>query len=122
MVKGRRTNIAVRQPEVRAVQDVENLGAELELLRFCHPEILKRSEVPIGVSRTDIHVAAFRAELPRVGYRIKSLVSTGVEPGAYCTRPVIGIADEIGSLRGEAGDLRRAALCRDVVRVEDRKR
>ena len=90
--------------------------------RFRHLEILKGSEVPVGISRADIHVAAFRAELPRVGYGIESLVSAGVEPRVDLAGPVIGVADEIGPLGGEAGDLRRAALRRNVVRVEDRKR
>src|SRR3984957_2462725 len=79
MVERWRTDVAVGQPEVRAVQDVKQLCTELELLRFCHFEILERSEVPVGISRTDIHVAAFRAKLPRVGCGIESMVSAGVE-------------------------------------------
>ena len=73
MVECRRTDVAVRQKEVRAVQDVKQLRAELELLRFGHFEILKGGEVPVGIPRTDIHVAAFRAKLSRVGCGIKSL-------------------------------------------------
>src|SRR5580698_6378369 len=119
MVECWRTDVAVGQIEVRAVQDVKHLRAELELLRFSHPEIPKGGEVPVGISRAGIHVAAFRAELPRIGYRIKSLVGAGVEPCADLARPVIGVADEIGSLRGESGDLRRTALRRNVVRIED---
>ena len=77
MVECRRTDVAVRQKEVRAVQDVKQLRAELEMLRFGHFEILKGGEVPVGISRTDIHVAAFRAKLSRVGGGIESLKSAG---------------------------------------------
>ena len=51
--------------------------------RFCHLEILKRREVPVGISRAEIYVAAFGAELPGVGCGIKPLESAGVEPRAH---------------------------------------
>src|SRR5579884_13965 len=66
MVEGRRTDIRVGQSEVRAVQDIKQLRSELELRRFCHLEILQGSEIPVSITRSDIHVAAFRAKLPRV--------------------------------------------------------
>src|SRR6516165_4746950 len=54
IVECRRTDVGVGQSKVRAVQDVKQLGAELELLRFRHFEVLKCSEVPVGISRADI--------------------------------------------------------------------
>src|SRR6202041_2269465 len=111
MVEGRRTDVTVGQPEIRAVQDVKQLRAELQLFRFCHLEILKRREVPVGITRADIHVAAFGAKLPRVGCGIESLESAGVEPNSNRAWPVVGVAVEIGPLRGESSDLRCGALC-----------
>src|SRR6478672_3780907 len=108
--------------EVSAVQGIKQLGAELELFRFGHFEILKDADVKVCISRTEIHIAAFVAKLSRVGSGIESLKSAGVKPLANRTGPLIGIANEIGSLSGESGNLRRAALRRNVVRVEDGKR
>jgi hypothetical protein len=66
MVERRRTDITVGQPEIRAVQDVKQLRAELQLFRFGHLEIFKRCEVPVGLTPADIHVAPPGATLPRV--------------------------------------------------------
>src|SRR6202041_3846656 len=102
MVERRRTDVTVRQPEIGAVQYVKQLRAELQLFRFCHLEILKRCEVPVGISRADIHVAALGAKLARVGCEIESLESAGVEPSANRPWPVVGVAVEIGPLGGES--------------------
>src|SRR5690242_1502334 len=122
MVEGGRTYVAVWQSEVRAVQDVEQLRAELELRRLCHLEILKAGKVPVSIGRAGIHIAAFRAKLTRIGCGIEPVESAGIEPLVNRAWPVIGVADEIGPLRGESGDLRRTALRCNVVRIEDRER
>src|ERR1700758_508029 len=113
MVECRRTDVAVGQKEVRTVQNVKQLRAELKMRRFGYLDVLKGGEVPVGISRTDIHVAAFGAKLSRVGDGIESLVSAGIKPCANRTGPVVGVANEIGSLGRESGDLWRAALRRN---------
>src|SRR3954462_11327211 len=80
VVECRRTDIGVGQMEVRAIQEVEQLRAELKLHRFGHFEILKGTKVPVGVSRTEINVATFRAKLSRVGYGVELIKCGGVEP------------------------------------------
>ena len=45
------------------VEDVEKLGAELDVLGFRNAEILEDREVPVGVPGADADVAAGIAEL-----------------------------------------------------------
>ena len=73
VVECRRTDVAVGQLEVCAIQDVKQLRAELELFRFSDFEVLKSAEVPVGIGRTDIYVAAFGAKLSRVDGGIEPL-------------------------------------------------
>src|SRR5579859_1789478 len=98
VVECRRTNIAIRQPEIRAIQNVEQLRTELELLRFGDSEILESGEVPFGIARSEIYVAAFRAELSGICCGIELLKSAGVEPRTNFARSAVGVADEVGPL------------------------
>src|SRR5580698_2054949 len=107
MVERRRTDVAVGQPEIRAVQEVKQLRAELELFQFGQLEILKRCEIPVCISWTEIDVAALGAKLAGVSCEIEPLESAGVEPGANRARPGVRDAVKIGPLRGESSDFRR---------------
>ena len=46
VVECRRTDVAVRQPEIRVVQDIEQFRAELQLFRLRHFEILAAQRSP----------------------------------------------------------------------------
>src|SRR5215813_4887161 len=63
VVEGRRTDITIRQPEVRVVQDVEKLRPELERFVLGYPDILERREIPVLEGRSDRDVSSLRAEL-----------------------------------------------------------
>src|SRR5580698_6151338 len=93
MVERRRTDVAVGQPEIGAVQEVKQLRAELQLFRFGYLEVLKRCKVTVSISRADIHIASLGAKLARVGCEIEPLESAGVEPRANRARPVVRVAD-----------------------------
>src|SRR5216684_3007493 len=62
-IEGRRTYVAVRQAEIRVIQDVEELRAELEFLGLPNRDVFERREVPIRISRPLRDVAAGRAKL-----------------------------------------------------------
>src|SRR5579883_1335662 len=71
--EGRRTDVAVRQTEVGMVEQVEELGAELEIFRFEHMDILDRRKIPLRETWPLNHVAAFIAKLTRLCNRIEAL-------------------------------------------------
>src|SRR5579884_1777998 len=85
VVKSRRTDIAVREPEVCAVQDIEHLRSELKLHRTCHLKIFERGKVPVRITGALIDVSAFGAKLASVGHRIKPVKGACVEPGIHRT-------------------------------------
>src|SRR6202140_5504228 len=105
------------------VQYIEQLAAELNLLRFGQPKVLERREVPVHVSRALDCVAAFAPELLDRRIRIlgNALKGIYVEPLRCGMRPGIRIPNHIRPVAGESGNLRCRPLKRNVVRIEYRK-
>ncbi len=54
----RRADAPARQAEIRVIQNVEELGAELESKSLGQPEILVGAEIPRRQSRPDEHIPA----------------------------------------------------------------
>src|ERR1700719_3606912 len=106
------------------VQYIEQLAAELNLLRFAQPKVLERREVPVHVSRALDCVTAFVPELLDRRIRVlgDALKSIYVEPLCGGMRPGIRIPNNIGPVAGESRNLRRLPLQRNVVRVENGER
>src|SRR5579872_4809574 len=120
-----RTDVAVGQPEVSVIQEVKELGAELELLSFGHGNVLEGGEIPVGVSGALGDIAACSPELLDGRVRIwrDALKSRRVEPGGRRFRPTVGIlaGNKVWTVRRKTRDFRSAALLRYVDRIEDRK-
>jgi hypothetical protein len=49
VVEGWRADVAVRQPGIGVVQNIEQLGAELKLLPFGHANVLEGREIPAAI-------------------------------------------------------------------------
>ena len=119
--KGRRTDVAVRQPKICVVQKIEELSPELEFLRLCNSNVLECRKVPVHVSGALHHVAALVSEHLDLAQRIRRELLEGglIEPLLWGSRTRVWISDHIGAVRGEAGDFRRASLQRIIRRVEN---
>src|ERR1700675_5186463 len=106
------------------VQHIKQLATELNLFRFCQPNVLECREVPVHVSRTLDCVAAFVPELLDRRIRIlgNALEGIYVEPLGCRMRPGIRIPNNIGTVAGKSRNLRRLPLQRNVVRIEYRER
>src|SRR5580693_5013874 len=117
-----RTDVVVRQPEVSVVENVEELRAELQALGLANRNVLECGEIPLFEAGSFDDVAAFIAELSGLRGRIEGLKGSLVEPFLRSARAVIRIADEIRPVAGEAGDLRGAALERDILGIVDSER
>src|SRR5262249_52964463 len=118
LVECRRADVTVRQTEIWVVQNVEELRAELELLRFGQANVLQHPETPICIARPFADVPPRRSELLhwRVGIRSDSLKCAGVQPGIHRMRPRVWIlsSQQIWPVGGKSSDLRRSALLRNV--------
>src|SRR5450755_3810692 len=103
LAERRGADIAVRQPKVCMVQEVEQLAAELQFFIFGDTNVLESREVPVCVSRSLKNVAAFIAELLhwRVYILRNSLESGGIEPFLRRARSGVRVADEVRPVAGK---------------------
>ena len=121
--KGRRFDVADRQPKIGVVQHIEQLPTELKLFRFRQSNVLESREIPVHVSRTLDCVSAFVPKLLHRRIRVLNdwLKGALVEPLRRGMRPGIGIANNIRPVAGKSGNLRRRPLHRNIVGVEYRE-
>src|ERR1700733_5957837 len=105
------------------VQQIKQFTAELKFFGFRQPNVLEGRGVPVHVSRALDHVPAFVPEdfEPAEGIGLELLKSAYVEPFLGGARARVWVANQIGAVGGEAGDLRCLPLQRNVVRVEYRE-
>ena len=105
-------NVADRQAEIGMVQQIKQFTAELKLFRFRQPDVLEGGEVPVDISGAQDGVAAFVSEdlesAQRIGLEL--LKSFYVEPFLRGARTGVWVSNYIGTIGGEAGDLRRLPL------------
>src|SRR5436305_8745102 len=78
-----RTDIAIRQPEICMIQEVEELGPELKLFRFRYLDVLESRKVPVGIARPLHDVASRRPKRAGISYRLERI---RVEPFCGCLR------------------------------------
>jgi len=97
--KGWRADVTVRQAELRAVKEVEKLGAKLEVLRFAQAKRLKCREVKLSGAGSLGYVPPCVAELTRLGGWVQASKGRNVEPLLCRFRPIIGVADQVGPIR-----------------------
>jgi hypothetical protein len=83
-VKSPRAYIAVWQPKVRVIQEIEKFCPELQLLGFRNPYVLECREIPIRISRPLRDVSSCGPELLHGRVRIGSNSCKGIriEPRA----------------------------------------
>ena len=106
------------------VKNIEQLTAELKFFGFRQPNVLEGRGIPVHVSRALDHVAAFvPKDLESAEWiRLELLKSAYVEPFLRRARTRVWVANQIGAVRGKAGDFRRLPLQRNIIRVEYRER
>src|ERR1700722_12597801 len=120
--KRRRADVVVGQAEVRVIEEVKELRAELEALRFTDRDVLEQREVPFLERRRGHDVAAGVSELPRLRGRVQLLKRFHVEPLLNRAWSGIWIADQVRPIAGEAGNFRRLSLQADVGGIVNGKR
>lgn len=108
------------------VEYVKELGAELDIFGLGGAEILEDGEIPVRKPGTDADVAAGVAELLDRGLRVRDDLREGgaVErrAGGFWSGIWILTGDEVGTIGGEASDLRCATLVGDIGGIENSER
>lgn len=124
----RRVQVVYGDAEIGVIEDVEKLRAELEILVFSETEVFHGGEVPLLVAGPLNDVAAGVAKLADLGAGIEFLERGWVVPaiwgagvGAVGASAFGGIADEVGTITGETGNFRRAALRGDSRGIVNRE-
>src|SRR5436305_11798168 len=125
MVERWRTDVAIRQAEVRVVQEIEELRAKLKLLSLRDTDVLEGGEVPIEVSGPLRYVAASRSELLHRRVRVggDALERVRVEPGIGSFWSIVRILswNQAWPVCGESADFRCAALLGEIHRIKNRE-
>ena len=123
LIKGWRADVAVGQPEISVVQEVEEFCTELNLFRFHDVNILEYREIPIGIAWPDGDIAACIAELlhRRIWILCNRLERACIQPCVCCVRSGIGILsrNQVWAVCGESGNFWRSALHGNI--IENRK-
>src|ERR1044071_8723040 len=111
------------------IKNIEEFAPKLNCLALRDTEILQRRKVPLLISRTLRDVSSRVAELAQLGVRIQPLESARTDPAICrsspecrtCGRAWAGtfgeIAYDVRAIARESGNLRRAALQRNVRRI-----
>ena len=93
-----RTDVAIGQPEISMVQEIEKLSPELKFFSLCHLNILERGKIPIHVSRPLHDIVALVTEYLESSKRIGSEFLEGayVEPFLWVCGPLFGFPIKLG--------------------------
>ena len=59
----RRTDITIRKPQIRVIEEIEDFASELQFFPFEYANVFHRREVPIGIAGSLNNVTSFVAEL-----------------------------------------------------------